>query len=127
MLAALCPLTFASVCTRACVCKPLREEQGTTAYSVQCVVKGEFPKVDLSQTAFLSFCFSGEEKKKKKSFSPACFVVSLKGFAAVSIKRRRSKETPPTEIPTEEGEEEKEMEEEEGSGRLTDINIKDRR
>lgn len=60
---------------------------------------------------------------EKKSLSPACFVVSLKRDAAVSIKRHRSKETPPTEIPTEEGEEE---EEEEGSGRLTDINIKDR-
>lgn len=48
------------------------------------------------------------------SFSPSggkvycqlAFVVSLKRFAAVSIKRHRSNEMPPTEIPTEEGEEE---------------------
>ncbi|KAF3695913.1 putative protein KIAA0825 [Channa argus] len=40
-----------------------------------------------------------------KSLLPACFVVGLKGFAAVSNKRHRSKETPPTEIPTVEGDE----------------------
>lgn len=67
--------------------------------------------MELSQTALLSFCFGGGGEKKK-SLSPACFVVSLKRFAAVSIKRHRSKETPPTEIPTEEEEEE----EEEGGG-----------
>lgn len=61
--------------------------------------------------------------KKKKSLSPACFVVSLKRFAAVSIKQHRSKETPPTEIPTEEGEKEK-WEEVVGSERLNDINTK---
>ena len=56
--------------------------------------------------------------KQRSSLSPSggkvycqlAFVVGLKRFAAVSIKRHRSKETPPTEIPTEEGEEEEEKE-----------------
>lgn len=63
--------------------------------------------------------------KQRSSLSPSggkvycqlAFVVGLKRFAAVSIKRHRSKETPLTEIPTEEGEEEQE-EENEGGGKL---------
>ena len=54
------------------------------------------------------------DAKQHSSFSPSggkvycqlAFVVGLKRFAAVSIKRHRSKETPQTEIPTEEGGEE---------------------
>lgn len=113
MLAALCPLTFADV--RMCLWAGWEGTRDRGLLGSACRER-RFPKVELSQTALLSFCFRGE-----KSLSPACFVVSLKRFAAVSIKRHRSKETPPTEIPTEEGEEE------EASGRLTDINIKDRR
>ncbi len=45
-----------------------------------------------------------------KVYCQLAFVVGLKRFAAVSIKRHRSKETPPTEIPTEEGEQEEENE-----------------
>lgn len=41
----------------------------------------------------------------EKVYRRLCFVVGLKRSAAVSIKRQRSEETPPTEIPTEAGEE----------------------
>lgn len=64
MLAALCSLTFAGVHVCAYVCGPVREVQGTGAPSVKSVAKGDFPKVELSQTALLSFCFGGGGKKK---------------------------------------------------------------
>lgn len=68
--------------------------------------------------------------KQRSSLSPSggkvycqlAFVVGLKRFAVVSIKRHRSKETPPTEIPTEEGEEEEKNE----GGKLIET-LKDRR
>ena len=87
------------------------------ASSDQPVSGRRFPRVELSQTALFSLSPSGE-----KVYCQLAFVVGLKRFAAVSIKRHRSKETPPTEIPTEEGEKEEEKE-----GGQTDTNIKDRR
>lgn len=81
------------------------------ASSDQPVSGRRFPRVELSQTALFSLSPSGE-----KVYCQLAFVVGLKRFAAVSIKRHRSKETPPTEIPTEEGE--KEEEENEGGGKL---------
>lgn len=71
-------------------------------------------------------CWEGDSPewsypKQRSSLSPSggkvycqlAFVVGLKRFAAVSIKRHRSKETPPTEIPTDEREEEEVVEENE--------------
>ena len=75
------------------------------ASSDQPVSGRRFPRVELSQTALFSLSPSGE-----KVYCQLAFVVGLKRFAAVSIKRHRSKETPPTEIPTEEGEKEEEKE-----------------
>lgn len=97
---------------RVCVCGPVRPGRAV-ASSDQPVSGRRFPRVELSQTALFSLSPSGE-----KVYCQLAFVVGLKRFAAVSIKRHRSKETPPTEIPTEEGEKE---------GGQTDTNIKDRR
>lgn len=108
-----CALTLLQVCARVRVFVG-QVEKGAAPASVQPVLKGDFPEWLHPKQPSARSASGGE------SLSPACFVVSLKRSAAVSIKRHRSEETPPTEIPTEEAEEE-------GSGRLTDRNIKDGR
>lgn len=89
------------MCVRACLLVCLGASRGiigAVASSDQSVSTRRFPRVELSHS---SLSPSGG-----KVYCQLAFVVGLKRFAAVSIKRHRSKEMPPTEIPTEEGEEE---------------------
>lgn len=78
-----------------CVCKFEAfwwQKKGRATLTSACV-REEFPQSGANSNLLLQ----GE-----KVYCQFSFVVSLKRFAAVSIKKHRSKKTPPTEIPTNE-------------------------